>query len=138
MTNLLKLRRTLVSGYFTADFRMFTKSREEIDEKLKFECSIFHHVRFAVAELNVGTPEYPIPMYCLESYSVDLKKHQNITSKLGEKRTAFTPERAIEICRAENAREFEGMYPKDYGIVRINEDLAFVEIYKNGYHVDGL
>ena len=134
MINLLKLRRKLVPGYFTADLRLFTEDREEIEEQLKSNRRFFPHFHIAIAEIQTGWSAH---RYCLESYSQDLKRHQNITSKIGEKRTAFTPERAIEICRAENAREVNSMYPKEYGIVHINEDLAFVEMYK-GDHIDGL
>ena len=134
MINLLKLRRKLVPGYFAGDMRLFTKNREEIEEKLKLERGIWPYFHIAIAEIHTGWSAH---RFCLESYSKDLKKHQNITSKMGEKRTVFTPDRAIEICKAENAREVKGMYPKEYGIVHINEDLAFVEIYQ-GTHIDGL
>lgn len=69
---------------------------------------------------------------------MDLKKHQNKTSRIGEKRIAFTPERAIETCRAENARQVKNVYAKEYGFVQINKHLALVKSYYREGNVDGV
>ena len=69
---------------------------------------------------------------------MDLKKHQNKTSRIGEKRTAFTPERAIETCRAENARQVKSVYAKEYGFVQINKQLALAKSYFRDGNVGGV
>lgn len=123
----------------SSDFRLF-KNKQDAIEEMELQKSCFPPYMWCIVEIN---PAYSESLFCVESYTLDLKKHKKPTAKFGEKRKAFTPEQAMEICRSENAQAVATFNSKIFGFAKINDDLAFIETYKthnghDGFHFGGL
>jgi len=124
----------------SSDVRLFFKNKEDAVKEMEQQKGFSPSYIWCIVEIN---PAYSEHFFCIESYTLDLKKHKKPTARFGERRKAFTPEQAMEICRSENAQAVATFNSKIFGFAKINDDLAFIETYKthnghDGFHFGGL